>query len=151
MSIKWEIVTAISTACTAVIALFTYTLVRWQWHLNKPTITYSTSYNKQNSYVALSFSIEGAEKEKLFLKKLKVTSPKNASIAEKVSSPGNKAVPGKWLKELSFNPQAISGGIYFTAPSEAKVTFKIYTSLKVNRFKTISHKISVEMHKYEKP
>jgi hypothetical protein len=151
VSNKWEIVTAISTASTAVIALFTYTLVRWQWYLNKPTVTYNTSYNKQNSYAALNFSIEGAEKEKWSVKKLKVTSPRSANVAEKISGPDNKPVPSIWVKELSFNPQANSGGIYFTAPSEAKVTFKIYTSLKVNRFKTISHKISVEMHKYEKP
>lgn len=142
----WEIITAISTAATAAVAIATYLVVKRQAAIQLPTVTLSSGADTNNDYGSITLQIDPPESAKYGIERVVATYPPTARLAEWVSDPLNKRVPGTWSTELTREPVVCQTGFCFTAPRSTRVSIHVHVSLRSDRRTKHVISLTARMH-----
>ena len=126
----WEIVTAVSTAGTVIIALLTYFLVKRQSSVLKPSVTPRDSGDSNNDFRHLSVKIDPPDDAKFKLERLVVKSPSTARLATIISDSTNSPVLGDWKTELVVEHVTNSTGLYYKGPRGSVITVEVHVALR---------------------
>lgn len=143
------IITAVSTATTAVAAIVSAYFVYKQWLVSRPSIRHNSSGDSNNEYRDLSVHILEPDDKKWFVCSIKVITPAAAKVANKVSDPAtNRPKPGTWLSHITFENQPSGVGVFYSAPSGSEVDFEVVIALVAKSTFRHTYKIRSQMHQF---
>jgi hypothetical protein len=142
----WEIVTAVSTAGTVVVALLTYLLVSRQSSILKPSISTISSGDSSNDFAHLRIDIDPPDNAKFKLMRLVATSPPTARLATITSNPKtNRPMPGDWKTEFVVDRMTPTG-VYYIGPRGSVVTIEVHVALRSDTKIKSRCTITAKMH-----
>jgi hypothetical protein len=149
MADYWTIITAVSTAATAIAAIVSSYFVYNQWLVSKPSIKHADPGDSSKEFRNLIVNVVEPDDKKWFIKSIKIVAPTEAKISAKISDVStNKPKPDTWLSQITFESTQSGVGIFYTAPPGSEVEFEVVVALIAKSKVQHTYKIKSRMHQF---